>query len=78
MVTQRSYTYDALGRPLTRDTQYPLKDIAHSDSCVHNSRSDLVHAQLDDTMYGYDYDNIGNRRMAVDGILGFWFCCNTV
>ena len=69
VVTQRSYTYDALGRPLTRDTQYPLKDIAHSDSFVHNSRSELVHAQLDDTMYGYDYDNIGK---AADGCKADW------
>ena len=61
------YTYDALGRPLTRDTQYPGKSIAHSDTFAHNTRSELVHAQLDDTMYGYDYDNIGNRRMAIEG-----------
>ena len=61
------YTYDALARPLTRDTQYPGKSIAHSDTFAHNTRSELVHAQLDDTMYGYDYDNIGNRRMAIEG-----------
>ena len=67
LVTQRSYTYDALARPLTRDTQYPGKAITHNDSFAHNTRSELVHAQLDDTMYGYDYDNIGNRRMSIEG-----------
>lgn len=42
LVTQRSYSYDALGRPLTRDSQYPGKGITHNDSFVHNSRSELV------------------------------------
>ena len=59
LVTQRSYSYDALGRPTQRDTQYPGKDITHSDTFEHNSRSDLVNAQLDDASCAYTYDNIG-------------------
>ena len=64
VVTQRTYTYDALGRPLTRSTARNGQTV--NDSFVHNSRSELASAQVNGTTYGYDYDNIGNRRMAME------------
>ena len=64
LVTQRTYTYDTLGRPLTRSTARNGQTV--NDSFVHNSRSELARATVNDTTYGYDYDNIGNRRMAME------------
>ena len=64
LVTQRTYTYDTLGRPLTRRTARNGQTV--NDSFVHNSRSELASATVNDATYGYDYDNIGNRRMAME------------
>ena len=64
LVTQRSYTYDTLGRPLTRSTARNGQTV--NDSFVHNSRSELSSATVNGNNYGYDYDNIGNRRMAME------------
>ncbi len=33
---------------------------------MHTYRSELASAQLNGEIYGYDYDNIGNRRMAME------------
>ena len=64
LVAQRSYTYDTLGRPLTRSTARNGQTV--NDSFVHNSRSELASAMVNGASYGYDYDNIGNRRMAME------------
>ncbi|MBE6416622.1 MAG: hypothetical protein E7032_08860 [Akkermansiaceae bacterium] len=64
LVAQRSYTYDTLGRPLTRSTARNGQTV--NDSFVHNSRSELTSATVSGAAYGYDYDNIGNRRMAME------------
>ncbi len=64
LVTQRSYTYDTLGRPLTRSTARNGQTV--NDSFVHNSRSELSSATMNSATYGYDYDNIGNRRVAME------------
>ena len=64
LVVQRSYSYDTLGRPLTRSTARNRQTV--NDSFVHNSRSELARATVNGSTYGYDYDNIGNRRMAME------------
>lgn len=64
LVEQRSYSYDSLGRPLTRSTARNGQTV--NDSFVYNSRSELVSATVNGATYGYDYDNIGNRRMATE------------
>ena len=66
LVTQRTYSYDTLGRPVTRSTARKGQTV--NDSFVHNSRSELASATVNGTTYGYDYDNIGNRRMAMEAI----------
>ncbi len=33
---------------------------------MHTYRSELASAQVNGETYGYDYDNIGNRRMSID------------
>ena len=64
LVTQRTYSYDSLGRPITRSTARNGQTV--NDSFVHNSRSELASATVNGATYGYDYDNIGNRRMAME------------
>ncbi|MDO5465416.1 MAG: RHS repeat-associated core domain-containing protein, partial [Akkermansia sp.] len=61
-VSQRSYTYDALGRPLTRSTSRNRQTI--NDSFGYNNRSELTTATVSNGSYAYDYDNIGNRKSA--------------
>lgn len=63
-VTRRSYAYDALGRPYTRETKYPQKAEQHTAAFSYNPRSELTNAQLDTAAYAYNYDNIGNRTTA--------------
>lgn len=64
LVTQREYSYDVLGRPTARTTSRQGNVV--NDTFVHNSRSELTSAQVNGESYGYDYDNIGNRRMAME------------
>lgn len=64
LVTQRTYSFDTLGRPLTRSTARNGQTV--NDSFVHNSRSELASAVVSGATYGYDYDNIGTRRMAME------------
>ena len=61
-IVGREYTYDALGRPLTRSTS--RKGTVTNDSFVYNTRSELAAANVDGDNYSYDYDNIGNRKSA--------------
>ncbi|MBR3695300.1 MAG: hypothetical protein IKL98_03565 [Akkermansia sp.] len=60
----RTYSYDALGRPLTCNTARNGQTV--NDSFVHNSRSELASAQVNGETYGYDYDNSGNRRLSME------------
>ncbi len=64
LVTQRTYSYDSLGRPLALSTARNGQTV--NDSFVYNSRSELASATVNGANYGYDYDNIGNRRMAME------------
>ena len=64
LVTQRTYSYDTLGRPITRSTARNGQTV--NDSFAHNSRSELASATVNGATYGYDYDNIGNRRMTME------------
>ena len=61
-VVQRGYSYDALGRPLTRAQS--RQGSTRNDSFVHNDRSELTAATLGTDAYAYAYDNIGNRLTA--------------
>ncbi len=64
LVAQREYTYDVLGRPTARTTA--RQGTVVNDTFVHNSRSELASAQVNGETYGYDYDNVGNRRMSME------------
>ncbi len=61
-VVERYYTYDTLGRPLTR--QQNRQGSQRSDSFTHNDRSELTAGILGTKGYYYTYDNIGNRKTA--------------
>ncbi|MDD6812947.1 MAG: NlpC/P60 family protein [Akkermansia muciniphila] len=61
-VVQRGYSYDALGRPLTRTQS--RQGGTRNDSFTHNDRSELTAATLGTDAYAYAYDNIGNRETA--------------
>ncbi len=62
LVVNRSYTYDSLGRPLTRNTA--RQSTTQNDSFTHNDRSELTAGILGAKGYYYSYDNIGNRKTA--------------
>ncbi len=65
-VASRAYTYDTLGRPVTRSTS---KDGAMvNDSFGYNSRSELNTATVNNESYTYNYDNIGNRESAQEAV----------
>ena len=64
LVAQREYTYDVLSRPTARTTSRQGNVV--NDTFVHNSRSELASAQVNGETYGYDYDNVGNRRMSME------------
>ena len=76
LITQRQYNYDALGRPMTRDTRYPKKAIHHADTFAYNKRSELTGALLDENAYTYAYDNIGNREIAQEVTEGITYAAN--
>ena len=65
LVAQREYSYDALGRPMTRNTA--RQGAVVNDIFAHNTRSELSSARVNGVSYGYAYDNIGNREFAVEG-----------
>ncbi|MGN0868440.1 MAG: hypothetical protein ACI4O9_02805, partial [Akkermansia sp.] len=65
-VAERSYSYDTLGRPLTRSTTRSGQ-ATRSDSFGYNTRSELASATVNGISYGYGYDNIGNRTTATEG-----------
>ncbi|MCI6981725.1 MAG: RHS repeat-associated core domain-containing protein [Akkermansia muciniphila] len=59
---QRGYSYDALGRLLTRTQS--RQGGTRNDSFTHNDRSELTAATLGTDAYAYAYDNVGNRLTA--------------
>ncbi len=61
-VVERYYTYDSLGRPLTRSES--RNGSTRNDAFAHNDRSELSEATLGSDSYAYAYDNIGNRKTA--------------
>ena len=65
LVAQRTYSYDTLGRPTARHTARQGSVV--NDTFTHNTRSELVTAQVNGTNYEYAYDNIGNRTSATEG-----------
>ncbi|MBP3302927.1 MAG: hypothetical protein J6L64_07345, partial [Opitutales bacterium] len=58
-VVLRNYTYDALGRPLTRSTS--RNGTTQNDTFGYNARSELTSATLGSDSYAYAFDHIGNR-----------------
>lgn len=65
LVAQREYSYDILGRPITRNTA--RQGTVVNDTFTHNTRSELEEAQVSGKEYEYTYDNIGNRQQATEG-----------
>lgn len=61
-VVLRGYSYDQLGRSVTRTCSRQAK--TRNDSFTYNDRGELREATLGTTPYGYGYDNIGNRTTA--------------
>lgn len=61
-IVGREYTYDNLGRPITRRTA--RKSTIINDSFAYNTHSELIKTTIDERNYFYDYDNIGNRKSA--------------
>ena len=77
-VTRRSYAYDALGRPYSRDTEYPQKEEQHTAAFSYNPRSELTNAQLEEATYAYNYDNIGNRITAQEAAEQITYAANAL
>ena len=61
-VASRAYTYDSIGRPVTRSTSKNGTTV--NDSFGYNSRNELNTATVNNEAYAYVYDNIGNRETA--------------
>ena len=65
LVVQRTYTYDSLGRPTSRNTARQGSVV--NDTFAHSSRSELTSASVHGDNYEYAYDNIGNRQQVTEG-----------
>lgn len=65
VLVARTRSYDALGRPAFHMQQRESEQ-ARSDHFNYNGRNELVSASLGGRVYGYDYDNIGNRKTALN------------
>ena len=62
------YSYDILGRPVTKKDYFnaPAPDLTHI--CAYNDRNELVSdAMSRGGTYSYSYDNIGNRTTSREG-----------
>ena len=59
LVSQRVYTHDSLGRLTTR--QNSRHGNVNTDTFSYDSRSALIHAQINGNNYDYSYDNCLNR-----------------
>ena len=58
-IVERHYAYDALGRPISRQTARNGK--TQNDSFGYNSKSELTSASLGNDDFAYDFDKIGKR-----------------
>ncbi|MBQ9096708.1 MAG: hypothetical protein IJY53_10265 [Akkermansia sp.] len=76
LVAQRSYTYDILGHPTARNTA--RQGTVANDTFTHNTRSELIEAQVNGKDYEYTFDNIGNRTTAVEESSGVAICTEYV
>ncbi len=56
---------DSIGRP-ERGTNRRQNEAIRDDSFRYNTRNELVHAALGETLFQYEYDNIGNREQALE------------
>ena len=62
------YSYDILGRPVTKKDYFnaPAPDLTHI--CAYDDRNELVSdAMSRGGTYSYSYDNIGNRKTSLEG-----------
>ncbi|WP_261979720.1 RHS repeat-associated core domain-containing protein [Akkermansia muciniphila] len=62
------YSYDILGRPVTKKDYFnaPAPDLTHT--CAYDDRNELVSdAMSRGGTYSYSYDNIGNRKTSLEG-----------
>ncbi len=64
LVSQRTYTYDTLGRPAARNTVRQGSVV--NDTFTYTPRSELVNAQVNGKGYEYTFDNIGNRQTSLE------------
>ena len=64
LVANRQYSYDPLGRPISRTTS--RQGTVMNDTFGYNTRSELTTATVSGSNYAYDYDNIGNRETATE------------
>ena len=74
LVAQREYTYDLIGRPTARTTSRQSSVV--NDTFVHNTRSELVEAQVSGKEYEYTFDNIGNRLTSHEDNIATMYATN--
>ena len=75
-VVLRNYTYDALGRPLTRTTS--RNGTTQNDTFGYNPRSELTSATLGNANYAYAFDNIGNRETSSEAGTALAYTANNL
>ena len=75
-VVLRNYTYDTLGRPLTRSTS--RNGTTQNDTFGYNSRSELVSATLGNDNYSYAFDAIGNRATSSEAGTALAYATNNL
>ena len=75
-VVLRNYTYDALGRPLTRSTS--RNGTTQNDTFGYNPRSELTSATLGNANYAYAFDNIGNRETSSEAGTALAYTANNL
>ena len=64
LVSDRQYSYDALGRPASRNTA--RNGTLQNDSFGYNERNELTSASVQGNNYSYNYDNSGNLDSTTD------------
>ena len=74
LVAQRTYAYDALGRPTSRTLA--RGGATRTDSFGYNARSELTSATLGSDAYAYAFDNVGNRGTATEAGTQFAYVTN--
>ncbi len=64
-VCEKTRILDSIGRPES-GTNRRQNETTRDDSFRYNTRNELVHAALGETLFQYEYDNIGNREQALE------------